>query len=209
MEFAGKTAWVTGASSGIGEALSRALAERGASVVLSGRRADALDRLAAEIGPAALPLPFEATDYAALPGAVRRAIAWRGGVDLLVNNAGVSQRSLALDTEFDAYRKIMEIDYFAPLRLTQLALPHMVERRSGHIAVVSSLAGKVGVPLRTGYSSAKFAIVGYFEALRSEIETAYDVGVTIILPGSVKTNVAVNAFGRRRATAGTLRRQHR
>jgi short-subunit dehydrogenase len=195
MDFAGKTVWVTGASAGIGEALARALAARGASVVLSGRRVDALQQLASEIGVGALPLPFEATDYPALPGVVERALAWRGGVDILVNNAGVSQRSLALDTEFDTYRKIMEIDYFAPLRLTQLVLPHMVARRSGHIAVVSSLAGKVGVPLRTGYSSAKFAVVGYFESLRSEIELAYRVGVTIVLPGSVKTNVAVNALG--------------
>jgi len=189
-----RTVLVTGASSGIGEALAKALAARGAFVLLSGRRVDALERVRAEIGEGARALPFEATDYDALPGIVAQALAWRGGIDLIVNNAGISQRSLALDTSFEVYRKLMEIDFFAPLRLTQLVLPHMVERRSGRIAIVSSVAGKVGGPLRTGYSAAKFACVGYFEALRAEVERAYGVGVTVILPGSVRTQVAVNAL---------------
>ncbi len=194
MDIDGKTVWVTGASSGIGEALAKGLAARGAYVLLSGRRAEALAQVRAEIGGKARALAFEATDFEALPGIVDEALAWRGGIDLLINNAGVSQRSLALDTDFAVYRKLMEIDFFAPLRLTQLVLPHMVARRAGRIAIVSSLAGKVGGPLRTGYSAAKFACVGYFEALRSEVETAYGVGVTVILPGSVRTQVAVNAL---------------
>ncbi len=194
MDFAGATAWVTGASSGIGEALAKGLAARGAHVLLSGRRRDALARVEAEIGGSARALPFEATDFDALPGVVAQAMAWRGGIDLLVNNAGVSQRSLALDTEFEVYRKLMEVDFFAPLRLTQLVLPHMVARRRGRVAIVSSVAGRVGAPLRTGYCAAKFACVGYFEALRAEIERAYGVAVTVVLPGSVRTNVAVNAL---------------
>ena len=105
----------------------------------------------------------------------------------MINNAGVSQRSLAVDTDFAVYRQLMEIDFLGPLRLTRLVLPHMIARRSGRIAVVSSVAGKVGVPLRTGYCAAKHACVGYFEALRAEVETGYSVGVTVILPGSVKT----------------------
>ena len=194
MAFAGKTVWVTGASSGIGEALARGLAGQGAAVVLSGRRADALARVAGEIGGETLVLPFEATDYDALPAIVAQALAWRGGVDLLINNAGVSQRSLAVDTDFSVYRQLMEIDFLAPLRLTQLVLPHMIARRSGRIAIVSSVAGKLGVPLRTGYCAAKHACVGYFEALRAEVETAYGVGVTVVLPGSVRTSVAINAL---------------
>lgn len=194
MNFDNATIWVTGASSGIGEALALGLAARGAHVLLSGRRRDALARVQAGIGDRARALAFEATDYDALPGVVAEALAWRGGIDLLVNNAGVSQRSLALDTDFAVYRKLMEIDFFAPLRLTQLVLPHMVERRKGHVAIVSSVAGKVGAPMRTGYSAAKFACVGYFEALRAEIERAYGVGVTVVLPGSVRTNVAINAL---------------
>jgi dehydrogenase/reductase SDR family protein 7B len=194
MDFQGKTAWITGASSGIGEALARGLADRGAALILSGRRLDALQAVADSLDAQTLVLPFEATDLDALPAISARAIAWRGGVDMLINNAGVSQRSLALDTEFQVYRQIMEIDYFAPVRLTQLVLPHMVERGSGHLSVVSSVAGKVGVPLRTGYCSAKHAVVGYFDALRAEVEQAYGLTVSVITPGSVATQVAVNAF---------------
>lgn len=194
MEFFGKTAWVTGASSGIGEALAKGLAQRGARVILSGRREDALKRVAKEAGGEALVLPFEATDYDALPKAVEKALAWKGGVDILVNNAGVSQRSLALDTSFDVYRRIMEIDFFAPLHLTQLVLPSMVERKSGHIVIISSVAGKVGAPLRTAYCAAKHACIGYYDALRAEIEKAYGIGVVVVTPGSVKTGVARNAL---------------
>jgi dehydrogenase/reductase SDR family member 7B len=194
MDFKGKTAWVTGASSGIGESVARLLGERGAAVILSGRRLDALAAVARDLPGESLVLAFEATDLDALPGIVERALAWRGGVDLLFNNAGVSQRSLAVDTDFEVYRRIMEIDYFAPVRLTTLVLPHMVERRSGYLAVVSSVAGKVGVPLRTGYCSAKHAVVGYFDSLRSEVEQAYGIGVSVITPGSVATQVALNAF---------------
>ena len=193
-EFAKKTAWVTGASSGIGEALVKGLVARGARVILSGRRADALQRVAKDAGGETLVIPFEATDYAALPGAVEKALNWKGGVDLLINNAGVSQRSLALDTSFEVYRRIMEVDFFAPLRLTQLVLPSMVERRSGHIVIISSVAGKIGAPLRTAYCAAKHACVGYFDALRAEIEKAYGVGVSVVTPGSVRTAVAANAL---------------
>lgn len=194
MDFQNKTAFVTGASSGIGEAIAKELAARGARVILSGRRIEELQRVAKAIGGETLVLPFEATDYDALPSVVDAARQWRGGVDILVNNAGVSQRSLALDTSFDVYRRIMEIDFFAPVRLTQLVLPSMIERRSGRVVIISSVAGKVGAPLRTAYCAAKHACIGYFDALRAEVEGAYGVGVSVVLPGSVRTNVALNAL---------------
>ena len=124
---------------------------------------------------------------------VAQAEAWRGGVDILVNNAGISQRSLARDTSFDVYRNIMEVDYFAPLRLTQLVLPGMRARGSGAFVAISSLAGKFGSPLRTGYCSAKFALIGYFDALRAE--TAHEgIEVFVVTPGFVKTSIAANAL---------------
>lgn len=194
MDFEGKVAWVTGASSGIGEALAKGLSARGAAVVLSGRRQDALEAVAGKLAGPSLVVPFEATDYDALAPALASVLGFKGQVDLLINNAGISQRSLALDTDFSVYRRLMEVDFFAPVRLTQLVLPHMVERQSGQIAIVSSVAGKVGAPLRTGYSAAKHACVGYFDALRAEVESAYGIGVSVILPGSVRTGIAANAL---------------
>ena len=128
MTFSGQTAWITGASSGIGEALARALGERGARVIVSGRNEDALERAAKACGEA-LVLPFETTDYDALPGLVARAWDWRGGVDLLINNAGISQRSLAEETGFEVYHRIVDVDLLAPIALTQALLPRMVVGR--------------------------------------------------------------------------------
>ncbi len=194
MSFAEKVVWVTGASSGIGEALARDLLSGGAMVVLSGRNSDALARVADIAPDRAFVLPFEATDFDGLPRIVDAAWQWKGHVDVLINNAGVSQRSLALDTDFDVYRRLIEVDYLAPLALTQQIIPLMAQRRCGHIAVVSSVAGKVGTPLRSGYCGAKHAVVGYFDALRAEVETAYGIQVSVVLPGSVRTAVAVNAL---------------
>ncbi|ONM44819.1 short-chain dehydrogenase [Halopseudomonas pachastrellae] len=194
MSFASRVVWITGASSGIGEALSRALLADGAAVILSGRRVEALQQLAALAPERTLVLPFETTDYKRLPELVEQAWAWQGRIDLLINNAGVSQRSLALDTSFDVYRQLIDIDYLAPVALTQLLLPRLVEQGSGQLAVVSSVAGKLGAPMRTGYCGAKHAVVGYFEALRAEVEEAYGIGVSVILPGSVRTAIASNAL---------------
>ena len=194
MSFASKVVWITGASSGIGEALAKAFLAQGAEVILSGRRAAALHAVANLAPERTLVLPFETTDYALLPGPVETAWTWRGRIDVLINNAGISQRSLALDTSFEVYRQLIEVDYLAPLALTQALLPRLVEQGSGQVAVVSSVAGKVGTALRTGYCGAKHAVVGYFEALRAEVEEAYGIGVSIILPGSVRTAIALNAL---------------
>ena len=137
MSFASRVVWITGASSGIGEALARAMLAQGAEVILSGRRADALQALAAVAPERTLVLPFETTDYDRLPALVEQAWGWRDRIDLLINNAGISQRSLALDTSLQVYRQLMEVDYLAPVALTQLLLPRLVEQGSGQLAVVS------------------------------------------------------------------------
>ncbi len=193
MEFAGKTIWITGASSGIGEGLALAFARAGARLVLSGRRVEALAEVAGRCQASTLLLPFEATDLAILPQVVAEAEAKTGGIDILINNAGISQRSLALDTDFSVYRTIMEVDYFAPLRLTQLVLPAMVRRGSGAIVNNASVAGKVGSPLRTAYCGAKHALVGWSDALRAEI-AQYGVSVHVVTPGFVATGIAANAL---------------
>ena len=194
MRFEGKGVWITGASSGIGAALAEAFAGEGARLILSGRRQDALADVASRLGAESLVLPFEATDRPALPAAVEAAWDWRGGVDILVNNAGVSQRSLAIDTAPEVYETIIDVDLLAPIRLTQLVLPLMAERGAGHIVAISSVAGRLGPVLRTAYAAAKHGLIGYCDALRAEVEAAYGIKVTTVLPGSIKTQVAANAL---------------
>ncbi|WP_439546967.1 SDR family NAD(P)-dependent oxidoreductase [Sandarakinorhabdus sp.] len=189
---AGKIIWITGASSGIGKGLALALAAHGARLVLSGRNQAALDEVAAQC-PGSIVEAFEGTDLDALPTIVDRVQAVTGGIDWLVNNAGISQRSLALDTDFSVYRTIMEVDFFAPLRLTQLVLPAMVARGSGRIINNASVAGKVGSPLRTGYCAAKHALVGWSDAMRAEI-SQYGLHVHVLTPGFVATGIGANAL---------------
>lgn len=189
--FPDQTAWITGASSGIGRALAIALSQEGARLLLSGRNAAALAETAAACGEAQV-LPFDTTDFAALPAIVDDALARLGHIDILANNAGISQRSLALDTSFDVYRRLMEVDFFAPLRLTQLVLPHMVARKRGVIINNASIAGKFGSPLRTGYCAAKHALIGWSDALRAEI-AQYGIAVHVITAGYVQTGIAENA----------------
>lgn len=191
--FEGKVWWITGASSGIGAALAQALSAAGAKLVLSGRNVGALEEVKAALDTDALVLPFEATDYAALPGAVETAWAWAGRVDGLVNNAGISQRSMAVDTVFDVYQKIIAIDLLAPIALTQALLPKMVGAGGGQIVAISSVAGIAGPPLRSAYSAAKAGLIGYNDSLRAE--TAHQgIKVLVVAPGSVKTNVSKNAL---------------
>ena len=193
MSYVGKTVWVTGASSGIGEALALAFSAHGADVILSGRRVEALQAVGQACTGNTLELAFDTTDYELLPAMVAQAEGWRGKVDVLVNNAGISQRSLAKDTSFEVYRQLMEVDFFAPVRLTQLVLPAMLARGSGHFINIASAAGKVGSVLRTGYSAAKHALIGYSDALRAENAHA-GIEVTVVTPGFVRTGVARNAL---------------
>ncbi|MDZ4308336.1 SDR family NAD(P)-dependent oxidoreductase [Allopontixanthobacter sp.] len=187
------TVWITGASSGIGRALALGWAETGAKLILSGRDLGRLGEVAKAVGGETLVLPFEVTDHAAMNSAVASALEWTGGVDVLVNNAGIAQRSLAVETALQVYRDIIEIDLMAPIALTQALLPHMAERGSGKLVFISSVAGKVGVPLRTAYCAAKHGLIGYADALRAELSTT-GVDVHVIAPGSVATDVSRNAL---------------
>lgn len=191
----GKTAWITGASSGIGEALAKAFVVDGGNAVLSGRNVAELERVATETGAPerCLILPFDTMDFAALPEKVQAALAFRGGIDVLVNNAGISQRSLAVDTDFSVYERIVGVDLLAPIALTQALLPHLLGRGAGQLVMISSVAGKAGVPLRTAYCAAKHGLIGYADALRSEV-AGQGVKVLVVAPGSVKTNVSRNAL---------------
>jgi dehydrogenase/reductase SDR family member 7B len=192
MDYAGKVAWITGASSGIGAALARELAARGAHIVLSGRDAERLAEVAADCNETLI-LAFDVRDDAALADATARAIAWKGHVDIAFANAGISQRSRALNTDMQVYRDIIAVDLLAQIAFTQGLIGHMSARGSGALGFISSIAGKVGVPLRTAYCAAKFGLAGYADSLRAELSQS-GVSVHTIYPGSVATNVSRNAL---------------
>jgi len=203
--FQGSCWWVTGASSGIGTALAQALSKAGASLILSGRNVSALNDVSASCEAKSLVLPFEATDYAAIPAVVDKAWTWAGQhggrISGLVNNAGISQRSLAVETVFDVYQKIVAVDLLAPIALTQALLPRIIKAGGGNIVAISSVAGLVGAPLRTAYSAAKHGLVGYHDSLRAET-SHQGLQVLVVAPGSVRTNVSKNALGAAGETRG-------
>lgn len=184
--------WITGASSGIGEALAKALSARGANVVLSGRNVAALEAVAKQCSNALI-LPFEVTDFDQIEELTEQAWAWKGRIDGLVNNAGISQRSLAIDTAFEVYQKMIDVDLLAPIALSQAVLPKMVAAGGGHIVAISSVAGIAGVPMRSAYCAAKHGLIGYHDAVRAENEHL-GIKVHVIAPGSVQTNVSINAL---------------
>ena len=189
-----KVVWITGASSGIGEAMAIAAAEQGARLVLSARRATELERVrAACANPQNVAvLPLDLTDFDAAQ-ATAGAERFFGPIDVLVNNAGISQRSTVLETSMEVYRRIFELDFFACVALTKAVLPGMVARRRGQLVVISSVVGYVGTPLRSGYAAAKHALHGFYDALRAEVWRE-QVQVTLICPGFIKTNVSLNAI---------------
>ncbi len=193
--FDRKTVWITGASSGIGEAVAEEFAADGAKVILSARREPELERVKAALVSSGaqekdiLVLALDVTDEDAMKIAVQQVIEHFGAIDFLFNNAGISQRSLCIDTEMATYRKLFEVDVFGQIALTKLVLPHMIARGEGHIAVTASVAGKAGVKQRTGYCAAKHAVMGFFDALRAEV-TGDGIKVTTITPGWISTNIS-------------------
>jgi dehydrogenase/reductase SDR family member 7B len=199
-----KTAWITGASSGIGEALAKAFVASGGHAVLSGRNVAELERVAVATGAPerCCILPFDTVDYATLPSKVAEAIAYQGKIDVLVNNAGISQRSPAIDTDLSVYQRIVDVDVLAPIALTQALLGHLVSNGHSQIIMISSVAGKAGIPMRTAYCAAKHGLIGYADALRSEV-AGQGVKVLVVAPGSVRTNVSRNALNADGTVRGT------
>lgn len=189
--------WITGASSGIGEALALEFARKGASLILTARREAVLEEVAKKCRQAGAPqtwvYPLDMSDEAAIFKRAEAITAEAGLPELLINNAGISQRSYVKETEMKVYRRIMEVDFFGAIALTKALLPAMVRRGSGQIAVLSSLAGKFGTPMRSGYCAAKHALHGFFDALRAEYHQQ-GIGVTLLCPSFIQTEVSRNAL---------------
>lgn len=196
MRFANKVVWLTGASSGIGEALAYAFAREGARLVLSSRRPAELERVrrACERAEEHMVVPLDLKRSEAFPAIAAEVLMRAGRVDVLVNNGGLSQRALAVEASLGVERALMEVDYFGPVALTKALLPSMLARRAGHVVVVSSVMGYVGTPGRSTYAAAKHALHGYFDSLRAEV-WSHGIRVTLACPGYVRTAIAQNAIG--------------
>jgi short-subunit dehydrogenase len=194
-DFKDKVIWITGASSGIGEALAIAFAQKGARLILSARREEELRRVGALTKLPDLDLmilPFDLADTSGASGLAAQVMNKFGRIDILVNNGGYSQRSEVMETPEAIDRQLMEVNYFAYVNLSKAVLPYMKRQKSGHIVVVSSIAGKFGFYLRSSYSAAKHALHGFFESLRLETEK-YGIKTLIVCPGKIKTAVSLNA----------------
>ena len=190
----GRTVWITGASGGLGEALAYAFGAAGARLVLSARREGELARVAeavADAGGAARALPMDLADPASIAAAAADVAAAEGRVDVLVHNAGQTQRALVADAGMDIYRRLFEVNFFGPLALTKAALPAL--GNGGRIVVVSSIAAYYSSPYRSGYNASKKALHGLFDAFRAE---AHRDGISVLLAvlGGVRTRVSINAL---------------
>lgn len=194
--FENKVVWITGASSGIGEALVYAFAKQGALLVLSARRAEELERVKNNCERnknKILVLPFDLKDTSHIQTLTQKIIDRFGKIDVLVNNGGLSQRSYAADTPIDIDRYIMEVNYFSAVAITKSVLPFMLKQQSGHIVAISSISGKFGFFLRSAYAASKHALHGFFESLRLEV-SKNNIDITIVCPGKIQTNISLNAL---------------
>jgi short-subunit dehydrogenase len=184
--------WITGASSGIGEALACEMSAQGAKLILSSRRIDELERVRNNCAQSdnVYILPLDLTDSTNLEAKVPTAIALFGHIDIMVHNGGISQRSLVAETDIAVHRQVMELNYFSYIILTKALLPHFIERRSGYFVVTSSVMGKIATPMRAAYAAAKHALHGYFDCLRAEV-ARYGIKITILTPGYIHTPISV------------------
>lgn len=196
MEIKGKVVWITGASSGIGEAFAYEMASMGAKVILSARRAEALDRVKAvceQKGGKADVVTLDLASPETIDQAFEQVKSISSTIDILFNNGGISQRSLTWETDLAVDRRIMEVNFFGNIHLTKLVLPLMRQQKQGMILVTSSVVGKFGFPLRSAYAASKHALHGFFDSLRAEI-TDEDIHIMLICPGRIKTNISLNAL---------------
>jgi dehydrogenase/reductase SDR family protein 7B len=190
-----KIVWITGATSGIGEALAKLYHSKGHQIIVSARKVELLEKIKTESRSPkdVFVLPLDLNDSNGMKEKVKAATQAFGRVDILINNGGISQRSLAAETSLEVDRKILEVNFFGTVALSKALLPHFIDNKSGHFGVVSSLVGKFGSPYRTAYAASKHALHGFFDSLRAE-HFKDNIGVTMICPGFIKTNVSINAL---------------
>jgi len=189
-----KIVWITGASGGIGEGLAYALAQKNCKLILSARNLENLQKVKANCRSSNVEiLPLDLSDFNLASKKVEQAISFFGKIDILINNGGISQRSLLVETAFEVDKKLIEVDYLGTVALTKALLPHFINNHNGTFVTITSLMGKFGSPYRSGYCGAKHALHGFFDVLRMEHQKD-NIQVTLICPGFIQTNVAKNAL---------------
>lgn len=195
MSFSDKTIWVTGASSGIGKALAIELAKQNAQLILSSRNKEDLEKvkMACKDPNKVKVIPLDLEDYTNLQEVTNTAISAFGKIDILVNNGGISQRSLVKDTDIEVDKRIMDINYLGNLALAKALLPHFIANKSGQFVITTSIVGKIGTPLRSSYAASKHALHGFYDSLRAE-HFNDNIAVTLVCPGFVNTNISKNAL---------------
>ncbi|QTD36180.1 SDR family oxidoreductase [Polaribacter batillariae] len=195
MSFSNKVIWITGASSGIGKALAIALANKNAKLILSSRKKEALELVKNECKKSKniKIITLDLEDYNNLQSKAEDAIASFGKIDILINNGGISQRSLVANTQISVDKRIININYLGTVALTKAVLPHFIKNNNGQFVVTTSIVGKIGTPLRSSYAASKHALHGFFDCLRAE-NHHNNITVTLVCPGFINTNVSKNAL---------------
>lgn len=188
-----KVVWITGASSGIGAACAAAFSQLGAKLILSARREKALKEVQVSLpGPSAI-VPLDVSQPDTFDQAIKDVLGAFGHVDVFINNAGISQRGTVLKTDIEVDRRLFEVNYFGNIGLTKKLLPSMLERKSGHFVIISSVAGKLSTPGRSSYAATKHALHGFYDALRAEV-TQDGLSVLLVCPGYIRTDISINAL---------------
>lgn len=196
-----KVVVITGASSGLGKECARVFHAAGARLILCGRDQKRLQEVVEELANknrekiqtyTPCTVTFDLSNTSVVSSAAEEILKCHGHVDVLINNAGISYRGNILDTHVSVQRDVMETNYFGPVALTQAILPWMVDRRSGHVVVISSVQGKISIPHRSAYSASKHATQAYFDCLRAEVDR-FGLQVSVISPGYIRTNLSINA----------------
>lgn len=190
-----KVVWITGASSGIGEALVYAFNKLGARLIISARNRDELFRVKSNCKNQidVHVLSFDLEDSASLPEKANQAIRIFDKIDILINSGGISQRALALDTDLSTEQRLINVNFWGTVILSKAILPQMLANGSGSIVCISSLVGKFGTRYRSAYAASKHALHGYFDSLRTEIDNP-NIHIMLACPGFIKTKVTLNAL---------------
>jgi dehydrogenase/reductase SDR family member 7B len=195
MDYTDQLIWITGASSGIGEALAKAFSRRGARLVLTARNTDELARVRSECAhpDKTWTYQLDMLDQERMPALAAQVLAELGPVSVLINNAGITSRGLVKDTLLEVDKKVMEVNYFGTIALTKALLPSMAEQQKGLIVTVSSVIGKFGTAMRSSYAASKHALHGFFDSLRGEVWQD-GIRIVMVVPGYVSTPITLRGL---------------